>query len=115
MANGTAVVRCLTRFRRSTGGDSPIFFRSLATRGAHELPHELADVIAVTKAAGFDLVRAARRRGVHVTCGITPAHLLLSDNASWITGQAIVVDGGVSINGGPDLPGFDPLPEGRPA
>jgi NAD(P)-dependent dehydrogenase (short-subunit alcohol dehydrogenase family) len=40
---------------------------------------------------------------------------LLSDDASWITGQAIVVDGGFSINGGPDLPGFDPLPEGRPA
>lgn len=35
----------------------------------------------VTTAAGLDLVRAAKRRGVHVTCGITPAHLLLSDNA----------------------------------
>jgi dihydroorotase len=35
----------------------------------------------VTTAAGFDLVRAAKRRGVRVTCGITPAHLLLSDNA----------------------------------
>lgn len=35
----------------------------------------------VTTAAGFDLIRAARRRGVRVTCGITPAHLLLSDNA----------------------------------
>lgn len=35
----------------------------------------------VTTAAGFDLVRAAKRRGVAVTCGITPAHLLLSDNA----------------------------------
>jgi len=35
----------------------------------------------VTTAAGFDLVRAAKRRGVNVTCGITPAHLLLSDNA----------------------------------
>ena len=35
----------------------------------------------VTTAAGFDLVRAAKRRGVKVTCGITPAHLLLSDNA----------------------------------
>lgn len=35
----------------------------------------------VTTAAGFDLVRAAKRRGVHVTCGITPAHLLLSDIA----------------------------------
>jgi dihydroorotase len=35
----------------------------------------------VTTAAGLDLVRAAKRRGIRVTCGITPAHLLLSDNA----------------------------------
>lgn len=35
----------------------------------------------VTTAAGFDLVRAAKRRGIRVTCGITPAHLLLSDIA----------------------------------
>ena len=35
----------------------------------------------VTTAGGFDLVRAARRRGVPVTCGITPAHLHLSDIA----------------------------------
>ena len=35
----------------------------------------------VTTAAGFDLIRAAKRRGVRVTCGITPAHLLLSDIA----------------------------------
>jgi dihydroorotase len=35
----------------------------------------------VTTGAGFELVRAAKRRGVRVTCGITPAHLLLSDNA----------------------------------
>jgi len=33
-----------------------VFFRSLATRGAHELPEHLSDVIAATKAAGFDLV-----------------------------------------------------------
>jgi len=33
----------------------------------------------VTTAAGFDLVRGAKRRGVRVTCGITPAHLFLSD------------------------------------
>jgi dihydroorotase len=36
----------------------------------------------VTTAAALDLVRAAKRRGVAVTCGITPAHLLLSDNAA---------------------------------
>ncbi len=34
----------------------------------------------VTTAAGLDLIRAAKRRGVAVTCGITPAHLNLSDN-----------------------------------
>lgn len=35
----------------------------------------------VTTAAAFDLVRAAKRRGVAVTCGVTPAHLHLSDIA----------------------------------
>ena len=35
----------------------------------------------VTTASGFALVRAAKARGVAVTCGITPAHLLLSDIA----------------------------------
>lgn len=35
----------------------------------------------VTTAAAFDLIRTAKRRGVRVTCGITPAHLLLSDIA----------------------------------
>ncbi len=35
----------------------------------------------VTTAAGFALVRAAKARGVRVTCGITPAYLLLSDIA----------------------------------
>jgi len=36
----------------------------------------------VTTAAGFDLVRSAKARGVRITCGITPAHLLLSDLAT---------------------------------
>ena len=35
----------------------------------------------VTTAAALDLIRAAKRRGVRVTCGTTPAHLLLSDIA----------------------------------
>jgi dihydroorotase len=35
----------------------------------------------VTTAAALDLIRAAKRRGVAVTCGITPAHLHLSDIA----------------------------------
>ena len=41
---------------RQGSGDSTVFFRSLATRGAHELPEHLSDVIDVVKAAGFDLV-----------------------------------------------------------
>ncbi|KQN26528.1 dihydroorotase [Sphingomonas sp. Leaf33] len=36
----------------------------------------------VTTAAALDLIRAAKRRGVAVTCGITPAHLMLSDIAA---------------------------------
>lgn len=35
----------------------------------------------VTTRAGFDLIRAAKARGLPVTCGITPAHLFLSDTA----------------------------------
>jgi dihydroorotase len=33
----------------------------------------------VTTAEGLDAVRAGKRRGVRVTCGVTPAHLLLND------------------------------------
>lgn len=36
----------------------------------------------VTTAAGFDLIRAAKAKGLKVTCGITPAHLFLSDLAT---------------------------------
>lgn len=35
----------------------------------------------VTTAAGFDLIRRAKDKGLPVTCGITPAHLMLSDIA----------------------------------
>ena len=35
----------------------------------------------VTTVAALDLVRAAKRRGVAVTAGVTPAHFMLSDNA----------------------------------
>ncbi len=35
----------------------------------------------LSTAPAFDLVRAAKRRGVKVTCGVSPAHLLLSDTA----------------------------------
>ncbi|WP_370240611.1 fused isobutyryl-CoA mutase/GTPase IcmF [Aeromicrobium sp.] len=33
-----------------------VYFRSLATRGAHEVPEHLTDVLDVLKASGFDLV-----------------------------------------------------------
>jgi len=36
----------------------------------------------VTTARGFALVREAKARGVSVTCGITPAHFILSDLAT---------------------------------
>lgn len=44
------------RIRMNSLDGDRVFFRSLATRGAHELPDQLADVITVLKAAGFDLV-----------------------------------------------------------
>lgn len=44
------------RIRMNSLDGDRIFFRSLATRGAHELPDHLGDVIDVVKAAGFDLV-----------------------------------------------------------
>ena len=44
------------RIRMNALDGDRIFFRSLATRGAHELPEHLTDVIDVMKAAGFDLV-----------------------------------------------------------
>lgn len=34
----------------------------------------------VTTAAGFELIRSAKAEGLSITCGITPAHLLLSDH-----------------------------------
>ncbi len=44
------------RIRANSLDGDRIFFRSLATRGAHEVPAHLGDVIDVVKAAGFDLV-----------------------------------------------------------
>ncbi len=35
----------------------------------------------VTTKAGFDLVRAAKAEGLAVTCGVSPAYFMLSDNA----------------------------------
>ncbi|WP_030423057.1 fused isobutyryl-CoA mutase/GTPase IcmF [Streptomyces sp. NRRL F-5065] len=44
------------RIRMNSLDGDRVFFRSLATRGSRELPEHLSDVIAVVKAAGFDLV-----------------------------------------------------------
>ncbi|WP_341924811.1 fused isobutyryl-CoA mutase/GTPase IcmF [Nocardioides psychrotolerans] len=44
------------RIRMNSLDGDRVFFRSLATRGAHEIPAHLSDVIDVVKAAGFDLV-----------------------------------------------------------
>ncbi|WP_395693475.1 fused isobutyryl-CoA mutase/GTPase IcmF [Nocardioides sp.] len=44
------------RIRMNTLDDPSIYFRSLATRGAHEVPDTLEEVLAVVKAASFDLV-----------------------------------------------------------
>ncbi len=44
------------RIRMNSLDGDRTYFRSLATRGAHELPDYLGDVITVLKAAGFDLV-----------------------------------------------------------
>ena len=44
------------RIRANSLDGDRVFFRSLATRGAHEVPEHLPEVIDVLKAAGFDLV-----------------------------------------------------------
>ncbi|MEY9844574.1 fused isobutyryl-CoA mutase/GTPase IcmF [Streptacidiphilus sp. MAP5-3] len=44
------------RIRMNSLDGNRVFFRSLATRGSHEVPEHLTDVIDVVKAAGFDLV-----------------------------------------------------------
>ncbi len=44
------------RIRMNSLDGDRTYFRSLATRGAHELPDYLGNVITVLKAAGFDLV-----------------------------------------------------------
>ncbi|MFE2040541.1 fused isobutyryl-CoA mutase/GTPase IcmF [Streptomyces sp. NPDC059477] len=44
------------RIRMNSLDGGRVFFRSLATRGSRELPEHLTDVIALLKAAAFDLV-----------------------------------------------------------
>lgn len=47
-----------------------------------ELARARLHIRQVTTARGFDLVREAKARGLAVTCGITPAHFMLSDLAT---------------------------------
>ncbi len=44
------------RIRMNALDGDRVFFRSLATRGRHEVPEALGDVLTILKAAGFDLV-----------------------------------------------------------
>src|SRR5690606_14710834 len=44
------------RIRMNSLDGSRVFFRSLATRGGHELPNDIDAVIAACKAAGYDLI-----------------------------------------------------------
>ena len=44
------------RIRMSSLDGDRIFFRSLATRGGSQVPEHLDQIIAITKAAGFDLI-----------------------------------------------------------
>jgi isobutyryl-CoA mutase len=44
------------RIRMNSLAPGRTFFRSLATRGAHEIPGCLTDVVTILRAAGFDLV-----------------------------------------------------------
>lgn len=44
------------RIRMNSLDGDRVLFRSLATRGAHEIPEQLTEVITVLKASGFDLV-----------------------------------------------------------
>lgn len=50
--------------------------------GLAELAGARLHIRQVTTARGFALVREAKARGLAVTCGITPAHFLLSDLAT---------------------------------
>jgi methylmalonyl-CoA mutase len=60
------------RIRMNSLASGKTFFRSLATRGSHEIPDHLADVIGVLKAAGFDLVIVETPGIGQGDAGITP-------------------------------------------
>ena len=44
------------RIRMNALDGDRVYFRSLATRGSHEVPESLGDVLTILKASGFDLV-----------------------------------------------------------
>ncbi len=44
------------RIRMNSLDGDRVFFRSLATRGSHEVPNALADVLTILKAAAYDLI-----------------------------------------------------------
>ena len=60
------------RIRMNALASGKTFFRSLATRGGHEIPANLADVISVLKAAEFDLVIVETPGIGQGDAGITP-------------------------------------------
>ncbi|HKY57927.1 MAG TPA: fused isobutyryl-CoA mutase/GTPase IcmF, partial [Aeromicrobium sp.] len=60
------------RIRMNALASGKTYFRSLATRGGHEIPDNLADVISVFKAAGFDLVIVETPGIGQGDAGITP-------------------------------------------
>ena len=60
------------RIRMNALASGKTYFRSLATRGGHEIPDNLAAVISVFKAAGFDLVIVETPGIGQGDAGITP-------------------------------------------
>jgi methylmalonyl-CoA mutase len=60
------------RIRMNSLASGRTFFRSLATRGSHEIPDHLADVVAVLKAAQFDLIMIETPGIGQGDAGITP-------------------------------------------
>jgi len=83
----------LTRHAVATAGETATRLGLAAATAAAEAMAIARDIALVcetgarlhfrqaTTKAGFDLIRAAKAEGLRVTCGISPAHLMLSDIA----------------------------------